>query len=101
MKAFLEKSLILGLGTLSLTKEKAENFLKELEERGEVTATEAKKLLGELMEKGEQEKSALKQTVQNQVSEVLKNLGYIRKEDYSSLEERVKELESRLGNAPQ
>jgi polyhydroxyalkanoate synthesis regulator phasin len=101
MKTLLEKSLILGLGTLSFTKEKAENFLKELEERGEVTTTEAKKLLGELMEKGEQEKSALKQTIQHQVSEVMKNLGYVQKEDYSSLEDRVKDLEARLGNIPQ
>ena len=37
MKALLEKSLLLGLGTLSFTKEKAEKFLKELEERGEAT----------------------------------------------------------------
>ncbi|HHT48437.1 MAG TPA: hypothetical protein GXZ98_04000 [Firmicutes bacterium] len=98
MKGLLEKSLVLGLGTFSLTKEKAENFLRDLEERGEVTATEAKKLLNELLEKGEQEKNALQQTIQHSVGEIMKNLGYIRKEDYTSLEERVKELEARLAN---
>lgn len=98
MKALLEKSLLLGLGTLSFTKEKAEKFLKELEERGEVTTAEAKKLFNELMEKGEQEKSALKEMIQHQVNEVMNNLGYIKKEDYFTLEERVKELEARLGS---
>ena len=99
MKTLLEKSLVLGLGTLSLTREKAEKFLKELEERGEVTTTEAKKLLGDLMEKGEQEKAALKETIQHQIGEVMKTLGYIRKEEYHTLEERVNELEARLGKS--
>ena len=99
MKSLLEKSLVLGLGTFSLTKEKAEKFLRDLEERGEVTATEGKKLLNELMEKGEQEKIALQDTIQHQVGEIMKNLGYIRKEEYSNLEERVKELEARLSGS--
>lgn len=98
MKGLLEKSMLLGLGTFSLTKEKAEKFLRDLEERGEVTAAEAKKLLNELMEKGEQEKTALQQMIQHTVGEIMKNLGYIRKEEYTSLEERVKELEARLAN---
>lgn len=99
MKGLLEKSLVLGLGTFSLTKEKAEKFLRDLEERGEVTAAEGKKLLNELMEKGEQERIALQETIQNSVREVMKNLGYIRKEEYTTLEERVKELEARLNGA--
>ena len=97
MKALLEKSLVLGLGTFSLTKEKAEKYLRDLEERGEVTAAEGKKLLNELLEKGEQEKVALQETVQRSVGDMMKSLGYIRKEEYHSLEERVKDLEARLG----
>lgn len=30
----------------------------------------------------------------------MKNLGYIRKEEYTALEERVKELEARLSGTP-
>ena len=96
MKSLLEKSLVLGLGTFSLTREKAEKFLRDLEERGEVTATEGKRILNELMEKGEQEKKALQETIQQTVGEIMKNLGYIRKDEYTALEERVKELEARL-----
>ena len=50
------------------------------------------------MEKGEQEKTALQQMIQHSVGEIMKNLGYIRKEEYTTLEERVKELEARLNN---
>ena len=99
MKGLLEKSLVLGLGTFSLTREKAETFLRDLEERGEVTAAEGKKLLNELMEKGEQEKVVLQDTIQHSVGEIMKSLGYIRKEEYNSLEERVNELETRLSNS--
>ncbi|HBL37266.1 MAG TPA: hypothetical protein DD734_04215 [Firmicutes bacterium] len=99
MKGLLEKSLLLGLGTFSMTRDKAEVFLRDLEERGEVTAAEGKKLLNELMEKGEQEKVVLQDTIQHSVNEIMKGFGYIKKEEYNSLEERVKELEARLSNS--
>ena len=99
IKGLLEKSLVLGLGTFSMTRDKAETFLRDLEERGEVTAAEGKKLLNELMEKGEQEKVVLQDTIRNSVNEIMKSFGYIKKEEYNSLEERVKELEMRLSNS--
>lgn len=82
-----------------MTRDKAETFLRDLEERGEVTAAEGKKLLNELMEKGEQEKVVLQDTIRNSVNEIMKSFGYIKKEEYNSLEERVKELEMRLSNS--
>jgi polyhydroxyalkanoate synthesis regulator phasin len=82
-----------------MTRDKAETFLRDLEERGEVTAAEGKKLLNELMEKGEQEKVVFQDTIRNSVDEIMKSFGYINKEEYTSLEERVKELEMRLGNS--
>ena len=51
------------------------------------------------MEKGEQEKVVLQDTIRNSVDEIMKSFGYINKEEYTSLEERVKELEMRLGNS--
>lgn len=98
---FVRKSLMLGLGTLSVTREKAENLVSDLVKRGEVTSEEAKKLVGELVKRGEEEREELVTTIQRELERFRLDLGLVTRKDYEQLEERLRRLEERLdsGNA--
>ena len=97
MKSLIKKSLIIGMGALSLTREKAEKFVRELEEKGEVTSEESKQFVTELTERGEQERSELKKAVAAEVDRLKNMTGIITKKDLSAFEERLRKLEQSAG----
>lgn len=97
MKGLIKKSLMIGMGALSLTREKAEKIVRELEEKGEVTSDEAKQFVNELAERGEQERSALKKVVATELERLKNMTGIITKKDLSVFEERLKKLEQSAG----
>jgi len=96
MMDLFKKTFLLGMGALSLTKEKAEKFVNELVEKGEVGTEEAKQFVKEMIEKGEQEKAALQDTIKNELSKIRREVGLVTKEEFASLEERIKQLETKL-----
>lgn len=97
IKNLMEKSILMGLGAISLTKERAEKFAQELVEKGEATSEEARRLAGELMNRGEEEKTMLKEMVSRQMDELRKSMGMATKDELSILEERIKRLEEHTG----
>lgn len=97
IKSLVEKSILMGLGAISLTKERAEKFAQELVEKGEATSEEARRLAGELMERGEEEKVIIKELVVRQMEDFRKSMGIVTKDEVSALEERIKRLEERTG----
>src|SRR5665647_1432833 len=63
--SYLDKVINLGLGAISLTKEKAEAFIDELVERGEISKEDAKQTLDDVMKKGEEHKEEFRIIVRN------------------------------------
>ena len=59
MKELLEKGFHLGLGILTVTKEKAEKIVEELIQKGKISREEGPKLLKDLLTRAEEEKKAL------------------------------------------
>ncbi|MDT3698046.1 MAG: polyhydroxyalkanoate synthesis regulator [Thermincola sp.] len=97
MKGLLKKTLLVGMGALSLTREKAEKIVRELEEKGEVTSEEAKQFINELADRGEQERNALKEVVAAEFEKFKNMTGMITKKDLAALEERLTRLEQSTG----
>lgn len=96
MKKLLKKSFLIGMGVFSLTREKAEKLVQEMEEKGEVTSDEAKDFVNELVERGEQERSALNKVVASELDKLKNMAGVVTKKDLAVLEERLQILEERL-----
>ena len=96
MKKLLKKSLLIGMGALSLTREKAEKIVRELEEKGDVTSGEAKDFVNDLMERGEQERQVVKDAVIGEIDKVKKATGFVTKQEFAALEERLNRLESQV-----
>ncbi|HEX3032507.1 MAG TPA: hypothetical protein VHS59_09735 [Bacillota bacterium] len=94
--SLINKSLLFGMGILSITKEKAENLVNELVEKGEVGKEEALSYVNELMSKGEQERVALMNTIRNELDGLRKSMGLVTQDDLQAFENRLTSLETHM-----
>jgi len=76
-----------GLGGALLLKEKVEEELKKLEEKGKINTTDTKSFLDSLKTKGENEENRLKDELKSAIREVIEELGIATKKD---IEEALK-----------
>lgn len=91
MEDLLKKVLLAGIGTLSLTYEKANVLVKELVQKGQITVEQGKQLNEEL-------KRALnnQSTIESKVKEYVDSLNLATKTDIDSLIARIESLENKL-----
>lgn len=87
MSNTLEKSFNLGLGLLLYSREKVEEFVEELVNRGDVAKKDARKCTSELVQRGEEEREELKKLIQREVSKVLDQAGVTREENLATKDE--------------
>jgi polyhydroxyalkanoate synthesis regulator phasin len=70
MVNILEKTLLMGLGVLTLTREKVSEAVNELVAKEEVKPEEAPRLVDALVSKGEKERQALRDIIRQEVDRV-------------------------------
>ncbi len=83
----LKELMYTGLGGALLFKERVEEELKKLEEKGKISTTDAKSFLESLKTKGENEENRLKEELKSAIREVIEELGIATKKD---IEEALK-----------
>jgi polyhydroxyalkanoate synthesis regulator phasin len=96
LKEATKKLILAGIGMFSLTREKAEQIIKELVERGQVNKDEAKGLLDELMARGEKERTALGQFMRKEFEKMQGELGLVNKKELEALKTQIDNLEAKL-----
>ncbi len=74
-----------GVGGALLLKERVEEELSKLEERGKLSKDDTKKFLDDLKAKGEEEESRAKEQLKDALREVIDELGLATKEDIAKL----------------
>jgi len=85
MKTLLEKSVLAGIGLLSMTREKAQKVIDELSQEGEVQKNDVKDWVDQLSDRGEEERQALRKLVRDEMKKVLDEMGLVTKEDIQKL----------------
>lgn len=80
--------MYIGLGVLSLTKDKAEEIGKELVKKGELSEKEGKQFANEIFKKSEKAKKELKETI----IESVHRANVVTKKDLEKLEKEIKKL---------
>jgi polyhydroxyalkanoate synthesis regulator phasin len=88
----MKKAFYLGLGVMSMTREKAERFYNEMIEKGQMSKEEARQFVDDAIKKGEEERKEMKQFIR----EEMKDLSMVSRTEFEALEARVKELEEKL-----
>jgi polyhydroxyalkanoate synthesis regulator phasin len=86
----LKKSILFGLGTYEVTREKVEEFVERMKTEEKITPEEGKKLVEDVMSDVEKEGKEYKERVREVVKDVLTELGVATKSDIESLKRSLK-----------
>jgi len=92
MARLLEKTLLLGLGVLTLTREKVKQTVDELIEEEKVAPEDARKLIDALVAKGEAEREELRQLIRQELDGVKP----VTRKEFEELSDKIEELMDRL-----
>lgn len=92
MKDTLEKLIILGLGTVAVTREKVEQVAKELIKEGQINRKEADQVVKKLLKKGEESRKELNAAVEKTIHGVLKKLDIPTRSEVEKLRAEIARL---------
>ena len=79
-----------SVGFATIFKEKVEDELSKLEEKGKIKKDDAKSFLKSIEAKGKEEDERIKQKIKTTLKEVIDELGLATKEDIEKLKEDLK-----------
>jgi len=91
----LEKVFFAGLGAVSLSRKKTEEFLAELKETFRVSEEEGKAFLDRTQEMAREGRERLAEMAETEVKKVVDKLGLVPREEFDRLLKRVEELEEK------
>jgi poly(hydroxyalkanoate) granule-associated protein len=93
MKDFIRKSMLVGMGLATVTREKIEQTIDELIKKGEMSEKEGKEAIDELVEKSKEMKKDLTDKVENMVSDTLKKLNIPSRDEFQELKDKVERMD--------
>jgi polyhydroxyalkanoate synthesis regulator phasin len=100
MVDLIKKAIYTGVGLAVLTKEKAEELVKELTQQAKLSEQEGKELFDSLLKQSEHARNDLQTKLDETVLAVIKRLNLATKDEVSSLKAKVEELSARVGQGP-
>jgi polyhydroxyalkanoate synthesis regulator phasin len=92
MANILEKTLLIGLGVFTLTREKVREAVNELVEEEGVEPEEAERLADALVSKGEKEREELRGMIRQEVNRVRP----VTRQEFDALKGQVDDLADRI-----
>ena len=96
MIELLEKTMMIGMGALSLSQKKAEELLQELRQRFDISEEEGKKLVERLQQFTSENQKKLTELAQDEVKKACERAGIVTVEEHDKLKKRVALLEKQL-----
>jgi polyhydroxyalkanoate synthesis regulator phasin len=92
MTDIFEKTLYLGLGIVSMTKDRAEEIINDLVERGKVSENESAKAVRDLMSRAEKERNALDTKINEAIEKAVKGMHLATRQDIEEINRKLDEL---------
>jgi polyhydroxyalkanoate synthesis regulator phasin len=89
MKDTIERSVLAGIGLLSLTRDKAQKYVDELVFSGEAKREDATELVDRLTKRGEDERASMRTLVRDEVSKVMGEIGIATTKDVQDLKNKI------------
>ena len=90
----IHKMFLAGVGLAAMTKDKIDEHVKELVEKGKLSEKEGREIADEMLKKSKQAKDDLEKQVEKQVQQTLQSMQIASKEDVEKLEARIEKLEA-------
>ena len=95
----IKKALFTGVGMAVLTKEKAEELVKELTQQAKLSEQEGKDLVDGLLKQSEEVRIEFQAKVDDAVLSVVKRLNLASKDEVESLRTKLDELSAKYGGS--
>ncbi len=95
MKDLISNMFLAGFGAMMLTKEKAEEIVGEMIQKGEMSRDEARNVVDSLVEKGKKEENNMLDLVRNDVRKVMEDTGVPSRDEFEEIKKRLKALEEK------
>ncbi|MGP0068912.1 MAG: phasin family protein [Isosphaeraceae bacterium] len=96
MVDLIKKALYTGLGLAVLTKEKAEELVKDFAEQSKLSEHEGKEMVDSLMKQSDQARNDLQARIDEAVKSVVSQLNLASKDEVASLKAKVEELSAKI-----
>ncbi len=96
MFELFEKAVLTGLGAVSLSQKKAEEFLTELQDKYRVSEDEGKQFLDKIQSMAKEGQSKVREMAETEVQKVIDRIGLVPRDEFDRLKKRVAQLEARL-----
>ncbi len=93
MSDVFRKMGLFGIGVISLTQEKIEEFTQEMIKKGEMNKEEGKKFVKEVLSEQEKQLKDLEDKINQKVRETVERSGVVMKSDIEALERKIEKLE--------
>jgi polyhydroxyalkanoate synthesis regulator phasin len=100
MVDLIKKAIYTGVGLAVLTKERAEELVKELSQQAKLSEQEGKELFDGLLKQSEHARNDLQSKLDDAVLAVVNRLNLATKDEVASLKAKVEELLTKLGQGP-
>jgi polyhydroxyalkanoate synthesis regulator phasin len=100
MVDLIKKAIYTGMGLAVLTKERAEDLVKELSQQAKLSEQEGKELFDALVKQSEHARGDLQSKLDDAVLAVVNRLNLATKADVASLNAKIEELQAKLGQGP-
>lgn len=94
-----EKTVLTGLGFLSLSQKKAEELLKELKEKYKVSEEEGKAFLEKMQGIAKESREKVTEMAEAEVKKAIDKLGLVSREEFDRLQKRLEAVENRLNSS--
>jgi len=91
-----EKAILTGLGAISLSQKKAEEFINEVKEKYKLSEEEGRSFLDKLEGMAREGKGRIAEMAEIEVKKVIDRIGLVPREEFDLLQKRVAELEEKL-----
>lgn len=96
MMNLTKKMLLAGIGTLSLTKEKADKIADDLIKRGELSKSESKDFVVELLDMAEKEKDRIIEKIKPYIEKELEKMNFASQKSVDDLDKKIDSLENKI-----
>jgi len=87
MLDIFERSINMGIGLFSYSKEKIEEIVDELVQKGDISQYDAKAIVSDLIKRGENQREQMRNIIRDEVIKALDTVNIARKEDLISKNE--------------
>jgi len=96
MIELFEKTLLAGMGALTLTQQKAEELIGEMKSRLDMSEEKGRELLDHLQQTAKENQKKLEEAAQEEVRKACERVGMATSEDIKALQKKIHKLEKEL-----